>query len=466
MLEGTIPYEIESLKALEYLDLSHNKLNGPIPTQIGNLPSLWSLRLGNNQLSGRIPLQIGSLLSLSYLDLSQNFIDGVIPSSMGNLTQLTFLDFSQNNLTGMIPRLSYHLQHFNLLFNTLGGLIPDGLMQIPTKSFTGNKGLCGSITGFRRCLPSTTVNRKRKIKVKHNLTVIILVPTLLFLISTCVLLMVIRFRCLAKSLKPDHTPTKNGDLFSVWDYDGNIALDDIIRAIGDFDIKYNIGTGGYGSVYKVVLPSGNVIALKKLHRFEAEQPASIKVSEMRSSIAHALSYMYHDCSPPIVHRDISSNNILLNSISEPFVADFRTAKLLDPDSSNRMIMVGTYRYIAPELAYSMVVTEKCDIYGFGVLALEILMGKHPGELLSTLSSSLLSYRTRCVMLNEVLDSRLSPPRSQKMTRDTVFVALVAFAYLRTNPIARPTMKSVSQEFLDIKSPIAMSLHEISLIELC
>ena len=65
------------------------------------------------------------------------------------------------------------------------------------------------------------------------------------------------------------------------------------------------------------------------------------------SIAHALSYMHHDCTPPIIHRDVSSNNILLNSELEAFVSDFGTARLLDPDSSNQTLRVGTYGYIAP-----------------------------------------------------------------------------------------------------------------------
>ncbi|MFQ6630667.1 hypothetical protein Gotur_008824, partial [Gossypium turneri] len=111
-----------------------------------------------------------------------------------------------------------------------------------------------------------------------------------------------------------------------------------------------------------------------------------------------------------------------------FIADFGTARLLNPDSSNRTVIVGTYGYIAPELAYSLVVTEKCDVYSFGVLALEILMGKHPG--------------------------------------DIAFIAVIAFACLRARLKARPTMKLVSQEFLHNKqSPIAINLHEISLIEL-
>jgi len=195
-------------------------------------------------------------------------------------------------------------------------------------------------------------------------------------------------------------------LFSIWNYDGHIAYEDIIEATEDFDIKYCIGTGGYGSVYKAELPCGKVVALKKLHRLEAENPTfdmsfrnEVKMlTEIRhrniiklhgfclhkrcmflvyeymergslfcvlnndveameldwrkrvniiKDTAHALSYMHHECIPAIVHRDITSNNILLNSKLEAFVSDFGTAKLLDPDSSNQTLVAGTYGYIAP-----------------------------------------------------------------------------------------------------------------------
>ncbi|KAL1531761.1 MDIS1-interacting receptor like kinase 2-like [Salvia divinorum] len=54
-------------------------------------------------------------------------------------------------------------------------------------------------------------------------------------------------------------------------------------------------------------------------------------------------------------------------------------RLLDPDSSNQTLLVGTRGYIAPELAFTMVVTEKCDVYSFGVVALEIMFGDHPAN---------------------------------------------------------------------------------------
>ena len=68
------------------------------------------------------------------------------------------------------------------------------------------------------------------------------------------------------------TITKNGVLFSIWDFDGRIAYEDIVKATEDFDIKYCIGVGGYGSVYRAGLPSRKTVALKKLHIWESNDP--------------------------------------------------------------------------------------------------------------------------------------------------------------------------------------------------
>ncbi|KAB2064458.1 hypothetical protein ES319_A09G020700v1 [Gossypium barbadense] len=526
LFEGFIPLDIGKLKNLTLLFLSDNKLIGSIPSSLCYLTNLQWLFLDRNLLHGPIPSEIGNMTNLIELHLDSNHISHSIPSSLLHLPNLS-LDLSQNILTGMIPEFPIYPESLNLSMNSLWGPIPDGLLHFAPDTFTGNKYLCGSVQGFRPCPSSPTVNKERNSKVvKHNLPVVILVPTLLFFVSTFVLVMFILFRRYkAKALKPDPSPTENGDLFSIWNFDGKIAFEDIIKATEDFDMKYCIGTGGYGSVYRAVLPSGRVVALKKLHRLEAEQPTydtsfrnEIKfLTEIRhknivklhgfclhnrcmfliyeymengslfyalsideeaveldwtkrvnivKGVAHALSYMHHDWNHPIVHRDISSNNVLLNLEWEAFIADFGTARFLDPDSSNRTVPVGTYGYIAPELAYSLVVTEKCDVYSFGVLALEILMGKHPGELLSTLSSSSSSPSSvQNVTLNEILDPRLPPPRGRKMVGDISFIVMIALACLQAKPKSRPTMKLVSQEFLRIKSPISMPLHEISLIQL-
>ncbi|XP_044464852.1 MDIS1-interacting receptor like kinase 2-like [Mangifera indica] len=316
----------------------------------------------------------------------------------------------------------------------------------------------------------------------------------------------------------EHTTreTRNGDVFKIWNYDGRIVFEDVIKATEDFDIKYCIGTGGYGSVYKARLPGGQVFAVKKLHRSESTflnsfQNESYLLSQIRhrnivrlygfclhrrcmfliyeyiekgnlfcllcndeeavklswskrvniiKSVAYALSYLHHDCSPPIVHRDISSTNILLNSESKTFLADFGLARILNFDSSNRTIRAGTYGYIAPELAYTMVVTEKCDVYSYGVLVLEVLMGGHPGDLLASLSSP----SSPNITLTGVLDPRLAPPYGGKVLQNIVVCFAMAFACLSSKPESRPTMQCVSKEFLAEK-PLGKPFHEITVSDL-
>ncbi|KAK7849606.1 mdis1-interacting receptor like kinase 2 [Quercus suber] len=504
MLIGMIPSYLGHLTRLVFLFLDFNKINGSIPLQIGNMKNLRYLYLNNNNLVGQIPLSIGHLTKLETLNLNWNMISGPIPTELANCFLIKFLSLSHNYLNGSVPSWVKDLYapiKIDLSYNNLTGNVPISLIRMREFNLSYN-----SLEG--RYLSAT---------------MICVVTSKLFgyfLHSQC------RVKNLVLPMKThaELKGTKNGNLFSIWNYDGNIAFEDIIQATEDFDIRYCIGTGGYGSVYKAQLPSGKVVALKKLNRLEAEDPTVDKsfrnevkmLTEIRhrnivklhgyclhkrcmvliyeymergslfcvlnndveaveldwtkrvniiKDIAHAISYMHHDCIPIIVHRDISSNNILLNSkLEQAFVSDFGTARLLDPNSSNQTLVAGTYGYIAPELAYTMMFTEKCDVYSFGVVALEILMGIHPGELLTTLSSSSSSSSSRNMMLNEILDQRLPPP-NRIVARDIFFVATIAFACLCTKPKSRPTMNWVSQEFLSRKKPIAKPLHAVSLWQL-
>ena len=168
---------------------------------------------------------------------------------------------------------------------------------------------------------------------------------------------------------------------------------DIIEVTEDFNSKYCIGSGGHGTVYKADLLTGRVVAVKKLHPPQDGEMSSTSVTAFTSEIralteirhrnivkfygycSHArhsflvyklmekgslrnilsneeeairldwsrrlnivkgvvetLSYMHHDCSPPIIHKDISSKNVLLDSQYEAHVSNFGTARLLKPDS--------------------------------------------------------------------------------------------------------------------------------------
>ncbi|KAF6174582.1 hypothetical protein GIB67_006234 [Kingdonia uniflora] len=171
----------------------------------------------------------------------------------------------------------------------------------------------------------------------------------------------------------------------------------------------------------------------------------------------------HDCSPPIVHRDISSNNILLDLEYGARVSEFGTARLLKPDSSNWTELAGTYGYVAPELAYSMSVTEKCDMYSFGVLMLEVLIGKHPGEVIFSLTSSS-SPTGQNVLLKNRLDGCLSPP-TLHASHKLFTIAKLAFSCLDANPESRPTMKRVSQELSKAKALNLELFHTMTLGQL-
>ncbi|XP_039119886.1 MDIS1-interacting receptor like kinase 2-like [Dioscorea cayenensis subsp. rotundata] len=84
----------------------------------------------------------------------------------------------------------------------------------------------------------------------------------------------------------------------------------------------------------------------------------IKRVTIVQDIAQALSYLHHDCAPPIIHRDLTRNNILLDEEYKACISDFGISRPLKPNSSHWSLLVGTYGYMAPELAYVMRVTEK------------------------------------------------------------------------------------------------------------
>ena len=88
----------------------------------------------------------------------------------------------------------------------------------------------------------------------------------------------------------------------------------------------------------------------------------------------------------------------------------------------------------------MAVTEKCDVYSFGVLTLEIVMGKHPGELISALNSGSI----QSIRYEDVLDSRLSIPTSQEIADKLALAVNLAISCVASNPESRPTMRKVAK----------------------
>jgi serine/threonine protein kinase len=91
-----------------------------------------------------------------------------------------------------------------------------------------------------------------------------------------------------------------------------------------------------------------------------------------------LAYLHEGLEPKVVHRDIKSSNILLDRQWNAKVSDFGLAKLLFSESSYVTTRVmGTFGYVAPEYACTGMLTEKSDIYSFGILIMEIITGRNP-----------------------------------------------------------------------------------------
>ncbi|GKV49577.1 hypothetical protein SLEP1_g56317 [Rubroshorea leprosula] len=139
-------------------------------------------------------------------------------------------------------------------------------------------------------------------------------------------------------------------------------------------------------------------------------------------------------------------------------------------SSNNLSVAGTFGYIAPELAYTMEVNEKCDVYSFGVVTMEILMGRHPSDLISALLSQLAPLPSstppnwRQMLIKDLIDQRLLVPTGETTVHvaSTVRLALVC---LQANPQYRPTMRQVSQALTSERPPLPKPFSMVTLEDL-
>uniref|UniRef100_A0A453AA10 non-specific serine/threonine protein kinase n=1 Tax=Aegilops tauschii subsp. strangulata TaxID=200361 RepID=A0A453AA10_AEGTS len=501
LLHGSIPQEIGALSSLQLFDLSSNNLSGLVHGSIGNCLELRSLNLSGNNFTGNIPTALGVLHNLQYmLDLSDNSFTGAIPSQLSGLIMLDTLNLSHNELNGSIPQSFKNMESLisiDVSYNELEGVVPESkLFQgAPLKWFMHNKMLCGVVTGLPHC-SSTTVNQgKRK---GYKTLVLAVVPVLMSLVLVVFVLMFQHERNKSKAIDTDKVTQKN--VFSIWSFDGANVFKQIVEATNDFSEIHCIGTGGYGSVYKARLPTSEIFAVKKMCVIEDESCAkgslfhreiealvqirhrnivklfgycscsqgkfliyeymergdlaealgingrAVELDWRRRihivlDVVHALAYMHHDCWSPIVHRDITSKNILLDQEFRACISDFGTAKILNIDGNNITRLAGTKGYLAPELAYTENVTEKCDVYSFGVLVMELFMGSHPGELLSSLSEA---NKNNTLSLQHLLDSRLELPDAE--TAGEIYHMLsVAVQCLEPSPSRRPTTRRASDE---------------------
>ncbi|XP_052197786.1 LRR receptor-like serine/threonine-protein kinase HSL2 [Diospyros lotus] len=511
-LSGELPLEICRLKDLVVFDASRNQFSGELPACITELSKLEILELQENKFTGEIPKTVVSWKDLTDLNLSRNNLNGEIPSELGSLPALLYLDLEGNSLSGEIPveltKLKLHL--FNVSNNKLEGQVPHGFNnELFLQSLMGNPGLCSP-----NLKPLPPCRKLRPISI--YLIGFLVALALVLIVSLIWLLKSKTFRIIFTRKQPTLKITSFQRV--------GFREEDLLVSLTEENL---IGSGGSGQVYKVKLKSGQTVAVKRLwggnqqvnteavFQSEVETLGRIRHANViklllscigehfrilvyeymengslgdilhgekdevvldwpkRFSIAvgaaQGLAYLHHDCVPPIIHRDVKSNNILVDEDFRPRVADFGLAKTLQQDQNESFNgamsgVAGSYGYIAPEYAYTLKVNEKSDVFSFGVVLLELITGRRPNDHSFGESKDIIKWVTEVAISppedrtgvadnlfidwGQLLSSRLKPSRSEYREIEKVLnVALLCTSAL---PMNRPSMRRVVELLKAIK----------------
>uniref|UniRef100_A0A2N9GS27 non-specific serine/threonine protein kinase n=1 Tax=Fagus sylvatica TaxID=28930 RepID=A0A2N9GS27_FAGSY len=412
-LGGPLPDVLGKLQNLEGLEL-----NGALPFEVGKLKNLAKLDLSENRLSGEIPTTLGTCLSLEHLSLEGNSFEGAIPQSLETLRGLEEIDLSRNNLSGHIPKFLSRflsLKHLNISYNDFEGEVPsEGIFANASKiSIFANDKLCGGVQELH--LP--TCSRKNPHSSRTLLAIKVVIPITSIVIFVFVLLYFFPpCSTVKKSRESALTPS------SFEDRQLRISYAELLESTNGFSENNLIGSGSFGSVYKGVL-SGNgaiIVAVKVLnlqrqgaskifidecncfekykssldqwlHPKNDEQHQSKRLSFIQRlniaiDVSYALEYLHHHCQSPIVHCDLKPSNILLNEDMVAHVGDFGLAKFLFEASNNpsktqtlSIGLKGSIGYIPPEYGMGGQVSMMGDIYSYGILLLEMFIGKRPTD---------------------------------------------------------------------------------------
>ncbi|CAL9087362.1 unnamed protein product [Musa acuminata var. zebrina] len=490
-LSGTLSGRIANLTNLQQVLLQNNNISGELPPELGLLPKLQSLDLSNNGFSGSVPASLGHLASLRYLRLNNNSLSGSFPESLSRIPQLSFLDLSCNNLSGPVPL--FPTRTFNIVGNPL---------------ICGNRRTeeC-SRTAIPSSLPflldSSAQKRSKAKKLGIAMGASVGGSSLLLLLA------LVLFLCRRKRQKNqwilglgDREKEEGAVMVGL----GNLrrfTLRELRAATENFSGRNVLGKGGFGHVYRGRLADGTVVAVKRLRadavgsgngeaqfRTEVEMislavhrnllrllgycaascerllvypfmPNGSVAARLRGKppldwstrkrialgAARGLLYLHEQCDPKIIHRDVKAANVLLDDCCEAVVGDFGLAKLLDHGDSHVTTAVrGTVGHIAPEYLSTGQSSDKTDVFGFGILLLELIsgrrvleFGKGPNQ---NQKGAMLDWVRKVYQerkLDLLVDRDLGSSYDRIEVAEMVQVALLCTQYL---PSHRPKMSEV------------------------
>ncbi|CAL5396941.1 unnamed protein product [Camellia sinensis] len=510
IFSGEIPAGVSSWKALTVFIARNNRFTGTIPQGLTALPLLTTLLLDGNQLSGHLPSDIISWNWLNTLHLSRNQLSGPIPAKIGSLPRLTDLDLSGNEFSGQIPPQIglLKLQSLNLSSNLLTGTIP---VEFENKaydnSFLNNSGLCAtnpSLLGIDIC---SGPQNSSKISPQFLAVIVSTAAALFALTMFFMFLMVKTYRKRECGLDSKWEFTQFQLLnFSESDILSSLTESNMIGSGGSGKV-YRVALNRWGKVVAVkktrnirkldekvekeflaevqilgTIRHSNIVKLlccissetTKLLVYEYMENSSLdrwlhgknrqlSVSgpvhhavldwpqrlQIAVGTARGLCYMHHECSPAVIHRDVKSSNILLDSNFNAKVADFGLAKMVvkHGETNTMSIVAGSVGYLAPEYAHTTRVNEKIDVYSFGVVLLELVTGREANNN-GDEDTCLAEWAWRHVQdgnpLVDALDEEVKEPcYLDEMT----CVFKLGIICTGTFPSTRPNMKEVLQILL-------------------
>lgn len=488
-LSGTLSEGIGNLTNLQSVLLQNNDIFGPIPTGIGKLEKLQALDLSNNRFNGGIPSSLGNLKNLDYLRLNNNSLLGPCPDSLSNIEGLTLVDLSYNNLSGSLPKIS--ARTFKIIGNPL----------ICGPNSTNN---CSAVAPEPLSFPSDSIrDQSHQGGAKNHRLVVAFassVGSVSFLIILVGFLLWWRYRHNQQiffDVNDQYDPeVRLGHL-------KRYSFKELRSATDHFNPKNILGRGGFGTVYRGSLHNGTVVAVKRLNdynavggevQFQTEvemislavhrnllrlcgfcstekerllvypfMPNGSVASRLKDNVegkpaldwsrrkkiavgtARGLLYLHEQCDPKIIHRDVKAANILLDEEFEAVVGDFGLAKLLDHRDTHVSTAVrGTIGHIAPEYLSTGQSSEKTDVFGYGILLLELITGQKAVDFgrVSNQKGVMLDWVKKLHIdgkLNLMIDKDLRNNFDRTELEEMVQVALLCTQF---HPTYRPKMSEV------------------------
>ncbi|KAE8714769.1 Leucine-rich repeat receptor-like protein kinase PXC2 [Hibiscus syriacus] len=418
ILNGKIPTSIENCTFLRII--SHNKLSSPIPAEIGKLSNLENVDLSFNSLTGTLPKQLANLPHLLSFNISHNNLRGELPAG------IFFNTISPTAVSGN-PLLCG-----SAVNKSCPAVLPKPIVLNPNTTADSISGELPPNVGHKRIVLS--ISALIAIGAAAFIVVGVIAITVLNLrvkSSTSRSAAPLTFSAGEEFSRSPTTDANSGKLVM---FSGEPDISTGAHALLNKDCE--LGRGGFGAVYRTVLQDGRTVAIKKLtvsslvksqEEFKREVKKLGKISHPNlvalegyywtpslqllisefvsggslhkhlheGSSGNYLSWhdrfriilgtaksLAHLHQLNIIHYNIKSSNVLIDGSGEPKLGDFGLARLLP--MLDRYVLSSKIQsalgYMAPEFACRTVkITEKCDVYGFGVLVMEVVTGKRPVE---------------------------------------------------------------------------------------